>query len=177
MDNKLSERFRSMIKNRNNSKWLWGIILLVFFALVGFSFLISSNSNYTASEALPGKTVISSAGLFFSITLKLGVVIIMIYVFMQLLKKWQGAKQGKAKKILSVIETTYLNPRQSLHLVKAGDKLLLLGSTDQAVTYLAEFEKDLLLTDKTVEIPNTNQNNHNVVNNFASLLAQSFSKH
>lgn len=176
MDYKFSERIRALTNNRKIPKWVWGIVVIVFFALVGFSFLLSADTNNSPSGELPGNSLISSTELFFNITLKLGVVLLLIYVFMNLLKRWQGNNPGKEKKLLSVVETTHLNPRQSLHLVKAGDKLLLIGSTDQSVTYLSEFENDLLAIDPVLEPENPALNSSSVVNNFASILAQNFSK-
>ncbi len=176
MDKKFSERLQAMLESRNIPKWVWGIVLIVFFALVVFGFLISANDNNAASANLPGKNIVSTTGLFFNITLKLGLVILMIYIFMQFLKRWQGSKQGIQKKYLSVVETTYLNPRQSLHLVKAGDKLLLLGSTDQSVSCLAELENDILTQDTAIALENLTPSNPNKINNFAALLAQNFNK-
>lgn len=176
MDKKYSERLRTILISQKIPKWVWVIVLVAFAALVGFGFLISSNNSHTASTSLPGNNLIATAGLFFNITIKLGMVILMIYVFLQLLKRWQDGKQSKPKKYLSVVESTYLNPRQSLHLVKAGDKLLLLGSTDQSVTCLTELASDILVQETSTEAKDLVPHNPNPVQDFASILAQSCNK-
>lgn len=168
---------RALLESRNIPKWVWGIILLVFFAMAVFGFMVNASEKSAASATLPGNNIISTTGLFFNITLKLGVVLLLIYGFMYFLKRWQGSKQGQQKKFLSVVETTYLNPRQSIHLVKAGDKLLLLGSTDQSVNCLAELKNDILVQDSAIAVENSAPGKPEMVNNFAALLAQSFNRH
>ncbi len=177
MNRKSSERMRALLESRNIPKWVWGIVLLVFLAIVVFGFVISASEKSATTANLPGSNMISTTGLFFNITLKLAVVLLLIYGFTYFLKRWQGTKQGKQKKYLSVIESTYLNPRQSIHLVKAGEKLLLLGSTDQSVNCLAELENDVLIQDSAIEVDNSVPVKPDIVNNFAVLLAQSFNRH
>lgn len=177
MIRKFSEQLQSLLESNRFPKWIWVIIIIAFAALAAFGFLVNSNNTSTASGSIPGSNLVSTTRLFFDITLKLGVVILMIYVFMQLLKRWQGVKQGNQKKYLSVVETAYLNPRQSLHLVKAGDKLLLIGSTDQTVTCLTELSNDVLVQETQTEANITAALNANLVHNFASLLSQSLNKH
>ncbi|MBN1537982.1 MAG: flagellar biosynthetic protein FliO [Anaerolineales bacterium] len=177
MDRKSYERMRNIIQSGRIPKWAWGIGLIALIALVVLGIMIGASESSAASTNFPGNDIVSSTSMFINVVLKLGIVILMIYVFMQLLKRWQGTKQGKHKKYLSVIETTYLNPRQALHLVQAGDKLLLLGSTDQSVSCISELPSEIL-TPETIIAPNdTAPGNPNTINNFAALLAQSFNKH
>ncbi|MEN6298320.1 MAG: flagellar biosynthetic protein FliO [Anaerolineaceae bacterium] len=177
MYKKSSERLRVLLESKKIPKLVWIIILIALAAFAGFGFLINTSSSNAGSTSLPGNNLISTTGLFFNITLKLSVVLLIIYVFMKLLNRWQGTRQESQKKYLSVVETTYLNPHQSLHLVKAGDKLLLLGSTDQSITCLTELDDAALIPEPCVEKDNTPSDKPNLVHNFASILAQNFSKH
>lgn len=177
MNKNFVERMLTRIESRNIPKWVWGMGVMVIVVLVVFGSLVNASQNSAASAEFPGNNIVSTTGLFFNITVKLGVVLLMIYVFMQLLKRWQGGKQIKQKKYLSIIETAYLNPRQALHLVKAGDKLLLLGSTDQSVSCLSELASDILTQESAVTPENSTPVNSKALNNFAAVLAQSFNKH
>jgi len=177
MNNRFAERMKAAIESRNIPVWAVGIVVIVVLALVVFGALVIAAQNSAASADLPGNNLVSTTGLFFNIALKLGIVLLMIYVFMQFLKRWQGGKQIKQKKLLSVIETAYLNPRQALHLVKAGDKFLLLGSTDQSVSCLSELSPDFLIPEMSDALEVSKPANPNAINNFAALLAQNITKH
>ncbi|NMC12037.1 MAG: flagellar biosynthetic protein FliO [Chloroflexi bacterium] len=177
MVSKFSERLQALFHTNKLPRWIWVIIMIIFAIFAAFGFLINSNDTNSAPSNMPGSNLISTTRLFFDITLKLGVVILLIYIFMQLLKRWQGVKQGNQKKCLSVVETAFLNPRQSLHLVKAGDKLLLIGSTDQTITCLTELNSDILIQTIPAEADDAFAHNANPVQNFASLLSQSLNKH
>lgn len=177
MNNRFIRRMQTAIESRNISVWAIGVGLIVVIALVVLGALVSASQNSAVSANMPGSNIVSSTGLFFNIMLKLGIVLLMIYVFMQLLKRWQGGKQLKQKKFLSVVETAYLNQRQALHLVKAGDKLLLIGSTDQSVSCLSELAPDILVRETEITPDESIQATPNVLNNFAAVLAQNFNKH
>lgn len=177
MNNNFIRRMQTAIESRNIPVWAIGVGVIIVITLVVLGALVSASQNSAASANLPGSDIVSSTGLFFNITIKLGIVLLMIYVFMQLLKRWQGGKQLKQKKFLSVVETTYLNQRQALHLVKAGDKLLLIGSTDQSVSCLSELEPDILVQETEIAPDKSIQTTPNGLNNFAAVLAQNFNKH
>ncbi|MBI5490509.1 MAG: flagellar biosynthetic protein FliO [Deltaproteobacteria bacterium] len=52
---------------------------------------------------------------------------------------------------LRVVERVPLEPRRTLYLVEAGEKLLLIGSTDHDVRVLSEFTRDQLPAPATPE--------------------------
>lgn len=84
---------------------------------------------------------VSDLGLAARLLLNLGLVIGLIYGSLSLLRRWQGGVLGaRPMRRLAVLETTRLSPRQAVHLLKVGERMLLLGATDQAVTLLAELE-------------------------------------
>jgi flagellar biosynthetic protein FliO len=66
----------------------------------------------------------------------LAVVLGVIYGVYWLLKSTVRAKSGRADDRIGVIATTPLAPNRSLHLVRAGDELILVGATDQSITPL-----------------------------------------
>jgi flagellar protein FliO/FliZ len=66
----------------------------------------------------------------------LAVVLGVIYGVYWLLKSSARAKAGRADDRIGVVATTPLAPNRSLHLVRAGDELILVGATDHSITPL-----------------------------------------
>ena len=72
----------------------------------------------------------------------LAVVLGVIYGVYWLLKSAARAKSGRADERIGVIATTPLAPNRSLHLVRAGDELILVGATDHSITPLRVYAAD-----------------------------------
>jgi flagellar biosynthetic protein FliO len=89
---------------------------------------------------VPGSDTIGTATMALSVLFKLGFVILLIYVSLYLLKRWQTGKLPGSVKKLSILETTHLSPRQALHLVKVDSQVFLIGATDQTISYLLQLE-------------------------------------
>lgn len=61
-----------------------------------------------------------------------------LYLVLIGLRRWQTQVASISDRQLSVIETLRLSPKQVLHLVRVGDRQLLLGASDGQVALLAE---------------------------------------
>jgi len=72
----------------------------------------------------------------------LAVVLAVIYGVYWLLKSAARAKAGRSDERIGVVATTPLAPNRSLHLVRAGDELILLGATDHSITPLRVYSGD-----------------------------------
>jgi flagellar biosynthetic protein FliO len=72
----------------------------------------------------------------------LAVVLGVIYGVYWLLKSAARAKSGRADERIGVIATTPLAPNRSLHLVRAGDELILVGATEHSITPLRVYTAD-----------------------------------
>ncbi len=83
----------------------------------------------------------ADAGLALGLILKLGLVVALIYASLLGLRRWQIGGAGRARR-LAVLETVRLSPRQAIHLVRAGERWLLVGATDQALALLSEIEAE-----------------------------------
>jgi flagellar biosynthetic protein FliO len=121
--------------------WVSGLGLLALFVFTQWAALSTS----AAAAPLPGQTaaapdLFGSMSLAVSITLKLALVIALIYGCMFVLRRWPNGWLGASQKRVALLETTRLSPRQALHLVQVGDRTLLVGATDQSVTLLTEIE-------------------------------------
>jgi flagellar biosynthetic protein FliO len=71
------------------------------------------------------------------------VVVALIYGIHWLLKQWgQSRLQGVAGRagVIDVVATTPLAQGRTLHLVRLGDELVLVGATDQSITRIGEMD-------------------------------------
>jgi flagellar protein FliO/FliZ len=85
----------------------------------------------------------------------LAVVLAVIYGVYWLLKASARAKSGKGDERIGIIATTPLAPNRSLHLVRAGDELILVGATDHSITPLRVYtaEDALLVEGVGIDMP------------------------
>jgi flagellar protein FliO/FliZ len=72
----------------------------------------------------------------------LAVVLGVIYGVYWLLKSSARAKSGRPDERIGVIATTPLAPNRSLHLVRAGSELILVGATEHSITPLRVYTAD-----------------------------------
>jgi flagellar biosynthetic protein FliO len=105
------------------------------------SFLADPNFASTADISLGGGGLF--ARMMLCIVLVVGLGVGMLYVSKRLLPKVTTAP-GKEIRIL---ETAYLGPRKALHLVEVGNHRLLIGSTNDGITSLAD------VSDTWMDIP------------------------
>jgi len=81
-----------------------------------------------------------AASLTLEVFVKLGIVLLLVYLSLYLLRRLQGVGQFTARRQISLLETVHLSPRQKLHLVRVGERTLLLGATDHSLSFLAEVD-------------------------------------
>ena len=96
--------------------------------------LFANDPNFSASMTdSPG-----TREFFFKITLSILLVVALgaaaIYVSRKVLPKITNLP-GKQ---IHILETAHLGPRKAVHLVKIGDQRLLIGSTNESITRLAD---------------------------------------
>ncbi len=139
---KLLHRIRSI------PRWAWGLLLLAA-VLVAARPVDHPGGTGSVTPFSNGEETVSQGGLVLDVIFKLGIVVVLIYVSLLLLKRWQDAggkmpggilSMRMKERQLTVLETTRLSPRQALHLVKVGSQTVLIGATDQALTLLTEVD-------------------------------------
>ncbi len=123
-------------------RWAWPIAIL---AVVALPFIVTSlaSGGSMPPSASPGLDAqgtgwVSSTWLAVNVLIKFGLVIGLLYAILYVVRRWRGGVLVKTNHQLAVLETTHLSPRQALHLVRVGDQLLLIGATDQSLTFLAD---------------------------------------
>lgn len=89
-----------------------------------------------------GSNSIGVGGLFYKMILMV-LVVIALGVAVIFLSKKLLPKLNLAGKRIKVIEAVHLGPKKSLHLIKIGKKTLLIGSTNENITNLADVTDQL----------------------------------
>lgn len=95
--------------------------------------------------------------LFVNVLFKLGLVLLLIYSSVIILRRLQVNQKPLFKKGIKIIETNHLSPNRAIHLVQVGSQVYLIGATDHEVTLLskvddAELNEALRKDDQTQEI-------------------------
>jgi flagellar biosynthetic protein FliO len=86
------------------------------------------------------------------IAISLGVIVVIIYLTVFLLRKLSGNRiGGKKGNKIRIVEQAYLAPKKSVCLLKLADRAVLIGITDTKINLLTEFDWESMpeeLTDK-----------------------------
>ncbi len=115
--------------------WAWWLI-----ALAALGIVIALTSTTPVSNGAIAESPLDSVALGVGVILKLAAVIILIYAAAYGYRHWRGVLPARTARRLSVIETTHLSPRQALHLVRVGERLILIGATDQNLNFITDVE-------------------------------------
>lgn len=97
----------------------------------GPSFLAETEE--TTPETVPG-----TGSVLLKVVLGLGVVIVLIFVARALLRKMSGAPVKTDMDLLSVLSFTRLAEKQGIYAVRAGERVLLVGTSESGLHTLGE---------------------------------------
>jgi len=90
------------------------------------------------SDYNPGRGELSVRAVF-AVLLVLVLIVAVVYVSRKLLPKITNLP-GKE---IRIIETSHLGPRRTIHVIEVGGRRLLIGSTNENITKLADLSSDL----------------------------------
>lgn len=100
---------------------------------------IRSGASAAAKQSSGG----GSGGAIVRMLVGLVIVIGVIYGVYWLLKTWNKSKRGdKGDGRLDIVATTTLAPNRSVHLIRVGEELVLVGSSEQSVTPIRVYAAD-----------------------------------
>jgi flagellar biosynthetic protein FliO len=126
------------------------ILILSILLFIGGLFKDSSNTNDFLSNSQPST---SSFEPIINMVIGTIIVLILMYLFLGLLRKWQFGKKNSNKNRLKIIESVRVSPRQAMLLIKVDQREFLLGSTDQALSLITEVDPVEETETKAVEDP------------------------
>lgn len=83
-------------------------------------------------------------GIVIKLIISMVVIVGLIYLSMYFLKKInsRAAGGGIIGDTIKIIGRTFLSPKQSLYLVKIGDRYAILGATEQSVSMISELSEE-----------------------------------
>ncbi len=118
-------------------RWAQTVSLVAVMGLMAAAWLLTGDAgSSSASNDLFNDPVLLSASVF----LKLAVVVLLMVAAAWIMRRLQGGSWKAVERQVKVIETTHLSPRRAIHLVQIGDRKLLIGATDQAISLLTEID-------------------------------------
>jgi len=134
----LKALFQKWIRQlRRLPQWACGTAILVCIVLVAV--IVNPGQETTVSQAKVDPFQ-SPTILAVDVFLKFLVVIGLIYLAYFLLRRWKEKHLAAGSRQLAIKESLHLSPKRSIHLVQAGNRTLLIGATDQAVSFLADID-------------------------------------
>jgi flagellar biogenesis protein FliO len=122
---------------RKPPAWLLSVAGLATIILIVLVYR-SGNSAGLNETSSPGSTQVADLAweAFIKMLLILGVLVGALVA----VGRWKGGVMQSQARRLSIIETTRLGPKQALHLVRVGERMLLIGATDQGMSALLEVD-------------------------------------
>jgi len=83
--------------------------------------------------------------LFFKMMVSVVLVVVLGAVAIYASKRLAGKIANLPGKKIKIIETTHLGPRKAVHLLRIGDRCLLIGSTNDNITNLADLTTEIVI--------------------------------
>lgn len=88
------------------------------------------------------QSVSSGGGAIVRLIVGLAIVLAVIYGVYWLLKAYRRAKTAGSDSRIEIVATTALGPNRSVHLLRVGDELVLVGSAEHGVTKIRVYRPD-----------------------------------
>jgi flagellar biosynthetic protein FliO len=111
--------------------------------LLNFNSPFKNDPNYSLSSA----NSLGTGEMFFKMMLSIVLVVVLGAAAIYISKKFLPRITNLPGKKIRIIETAHIGPRKMVHLVKIGNQRLLIGSTNENITKLADVTDALLETD------------------------------
>lgn len=88
----------------------------------------------------PSENSLGTFGIAMELILSLGFIIVLIFVVLNLMSRLRGGSWVQQNRRLKIIETTNLSQRQTIHIIKIGEKFYMVGATDSSISLLTEID-------------------------------------
>jgi flagellar protein FliO/FliZ len=119
--------------------WIWIVIL---FVVLGIGIVLGMPYERIEEEGLAAMPALGSTGQLISVFLKWISVIGLMYVAFIFLKRWQSGGSNSQIRQLSVVERLSISQRQAVLIVRVGSRKLVLGVTDQNISFITELDDE-----------------------------------
>ncbi|MFZ5808649.1 MAG: flagellar biosynthetic protein FliO [Chloroflexota bacterium] len=122
----------------------------------------------------PGDSI-STTAMFVDVFLKLGVVLLLIYGGLIVVRRLQIRKNPFHRKNIHILETSHLSPHRSLHLIQVGKEAYLIGATDQNIHLLSRID-DPQIAEQITNQPAENETAAFQMPPFAAVLLENLTR-
>ncbi len=123
-------------------EWKWLAIVPLLAAVMVFGPVLFSGGNSNAPAANDGtwrrNAETAATPSFLTLGTSLGVVLLLAVGGIFLLRRLQAGQEHAREREIRVKESRRLSPKRSLHLIRAADRLLLLGESEVGLQLLAD---------------------------------------
>ncbi|GEM_PF-5663018 len=118
------------------------LILLLSFAFAVAGNTLGGTDGSSSQDTFPIK--ISTSGTIVRMIVAIAFIIGLIYISVWALKKISNGKYsvGGRGKNIEVIDNSYLGQKKGLHIVRAGKKYILIGSSDNSISFLCNLDPE-----------------------------------
>lgn len=132
--NKGNERLLAVLAAlRRMPRWALVLTTMGIIIVLGVAmFMLIPSQTSTVGDT----SYLNSAGLAFSVFLRLGIVIVIIIGLAIVIKQMQSKMRIEKTDQISILETVHLSPHRSIHLIRVDNEKLLIGATDQNISTL-----------------------------------------
>ena len=132
--NKGNERLLAVLAAlRRMPRWALVLTTLGIIIVLGVAmFMLIPSQTSTVGDT----SYLNSAGLAFSVFLRLGIIIVIIIGLAIVIKQMQSKMRIEKTDQISILETVHLSPHRSIHLIRVDNEKLLIGATDQNISTL-----------------------------------------
>jgi len=109
--------------------------------------LFTNDPNFSAQSGSNTGNNINTQELFYKMMLAVLLVVVLGAAAIYISKKFVPGISRLSGKKIQLSETVHLGPRKAVHLIKIGERMLLIGSTNESITRLADVTYALGETD------------------------------
>ncbi|HPH96547.1 MAG TPA: flagellar biosynthetic protein FliO [Anaerolineaceae bacterium] len=136
--------FQKIYARMRTDRWFAAMIwLIAAMVLLGVVILLSEFSSpwvVPGDETTARPSMFESFGGAVSTLFRVLLVFGLLFLTMILLQRWKGGGGAPAERRMKLMETLHLSPRQSIYLVRVGEKEFMVGGTDSGMHLLAELD-------------------------------------
>ena len=131
--------FLKKLKPEGMPQWLWGLILLG--VILGVAFLVQQLAGPPSREP-EAESPLGGASFVFDLILAFLFLMGVLFIGLYVVRRWQRGGSASGAHRLQILESKHLSPKQAVHLIRAGQRLFMVGATDQGISLISEIENE-----------------------------------
>ena len=131
--------FLKKLKPEGMPQWLWGVVLLA--VIMGAALLVQQLVGPSSGEP-DAESPLGGASFVFDLILAFLFLMGVLFIGLYVVRRWQRGGSASGAHRLQILESKHLSPKQAVHLIRAGQRLFVVGATDQGISLISEIENE-----------------------------------